>query len=100
MRRILKYQFTEESVDGMRVPAGKVIHVGEQRNGPGSSALPTVWVETSDYFPESRSQVLAIVATGGKPINGWSHVGTAICLNGALVWHVYTSHKMEAPVSG
>lgn len=78
---VYKYPFNDAWIN---VPEGRIVLVAAQT--PGDS-WPTVWVEQD---PDAKPTIPLVVHGTGHPIDADSeHVGSAVCLNGALVWHVY-----------
>lgn len=96
-RVIYKYPFPED--DGPLsvpwCPSSRILHVEAQ---PSSATLPTLWIEQPylvDHEGEAeqpRGERLFIIVPTGEPYAPDSvqeFVGTAVCFNGALVWHVF-----------
>ena len=47
---------------------------------------PTIWVEHSGG---TMHEEYAVIGTGHQIPLYWQHVGSCVCANGTLVWHVY-----------
>jgi len=86
---VYKYPFDEflfsVSDGAMVVPEGHVVHVGVQHL---SDSLPTVWVQ---HDKDNHAQMTLVVIGTGREFEplGIEHVGSVVCANGQLVWHVY-----------
>lgn len=91
------FKYNKWNLDGndafMEVPLGKVVLVGVQHP---AQELPVLWIEHSlSPHPEEDIntvdlQTFRIVGTGHKMIMpNEEYVGSCICANGLLVWHVY-----------
>lgn len=84
---IYRYPFRETL---QVIPAGDVLHVAAQYP---YDELPTLWVrhtvdQTREENLPARVSYL-IVGTGHPYPADLQHVGSAVCANGALVWHVF-----------
>lgn len=85
---IYKYEFGDTEAE-IEVPEGWVRHVAVQYP---FQPTPTVWVEHQLPIPDEKMR-LRLFGTG-HAINGpsgWWFVGSAVCANGELVWHVHRS---------
>lgn len=67
------------------IPEGKVTLVSAQER---SDAHPTVWVEHEvGVLPQPMQ--LEVYGTGHSVLDMREHVGSCVCGDGQLVWHVY-----------
>lgn len=86
---IWKYQMRANPLPLPWPGNSKVVHIAEQFAGDG---FPTLWVEHDlDHLPEpdSRSVEFFYTGTGHHNDRVGYHIGTAVCAEGQLVWHVY-----------
>jgi hypothetical protein len=67
-------------------PSSRVLLVQAQH---ASDDLPTVWVEHPYPLSEGRGRWFEVVGTGHPFPPGSAHVGSAVCAEGSLVWHIY-----------
>lgn len=67
-----------------QLPAGKVLHLSEQRSMPGPNLIE-VWIEVE--LPVTALQTLRIIGTGQPIPDGAQHAATT--LDGSFVWHLY-----------
>ncbi len=85
VKRVFKYPFHGDIVE---TPPGKVRLVAPQQP---SASFPTLWVEHTDTDLKSETcHKYCIVGTGYDFVHGMTHVGSCVCADGALVWHVYS----------
>lgn len=77
----------------IEVPEGEVRLVAVQYV---YDETPTVWVEHRLSVAPEEKMLLTLVGTG-HPINepGLEHVGSTVCANGHLVWHVFRSPRVQ-----
>lgn len=98
------FKYPLSGLDECLIPAGAIVHVGIQH---ASDPLPTLWVQHVAEWDDdggeppqvttTRQLRINIVATGqpftpdpsGSATD--NHVGSAVCANGNLVWHIYAS---------
>lgn len=94
MRQILKHKL-EAATQGLPWGAGaRVVHVAAQRP---SDDFPTVWIEYATHQVDAYilngaavHRGVHVVGTGHKfDDTGLEHLGSAVCDDGRLVWHVY-----------
>jgi hypothetical protein len=91
MSVIFKYPFGEKVSIVVPWPAhSRVLHVQAQHP---SDSTPTLWVlhPSAPGPDETERQVFDIIGTG-HPFTerlAYEHVGSAVCRDGSLVWHVF-----------
>lgn len=95
---ILKYLV--DRVDGIIVQAGDPVHVEAQRRSDG---WPTLWVRhritaTGEFILRGDAPTRYFIVATGSPHPEAHHVGSAVCANGALVWHVMAEPAVPVPV--
>lgn len=84
------WKFAMQPQECTMVPVGKVIHVGPQQI---SDSAPQVWVEL-DPDEATMRRPLWLFGTGHDiRDDDLIHVGSAVCANGSLVWHVYAQRN-------
>lgn len=92
---VYKYPFGLSTVVQVPWPTGsRVLHVAAQR--PADNA-PTLWVEHPR--PPSAADpafIFDLIGTG-RPYSeqGYLHVGSAVCAEGGLVWHVFRNRLVD-----
>lgn len=69
----------------MTIPAGEIVHVAAQRP---TDDWPTVWM-LRDPDDTALMQTVEIRGTGHPVEDNLTHVGSAVCAEGYLVWHVF-----------
>ena len=85
VRKIFKYPFHGDLV---KVPPGKVLIIAPQHPG---DVFPTLWIEHTDLDLKSEvRRTYCLVGTGQEFVHGVTHMGSCVCANGELVWHVYS----------
>lgn len=98
MRRIWKFSIpVADGVQSIAVPHGcKVLQVGAQSFSPDVIVWAAVsWPEDVVDQPEVTSVMVTIVPTGGDIPDGFDYLGTAMQLEGQLVWHLYAHRDRE-----
>lgn len=94
-RVIFKYPIVQDPIFGnvlLKIPwteTSRVVLIAAQRS---SDQLPTIWVEQPlpDRLTHTREvRLFTVVGTGDPydPADG-NWVGSAVCANGDLIWHV------------
>lgn len=68
----------------------RVLMVAAQRDG---DELPALWLQVHEAMRKETTEFL-VVPTGGTILNNFTHVGSAVCAGGSLIWHIY---QREAP---
>lgn len=94
-RIIYKYPFAARGVfylDVTMAAGDKVVHVAAQRS---ADELPTLWIEhdASEQRVGRQRRRFVLVGTGQPCLTEGRHVGSAICGEGMLVWHVYEQRE-------
>lgn len=85
MKRVYKYQLEVTDLQVQELREGyKILHVASQHD------TLCIWVEVDTQAPPEMVRFL-IVGTGHAfpPAGEFEYVGTALMLNGNLVWHLY-----------
>lgn len=87
MRAVWKYEIPVGFDVDRKMPEGaRIVYVGAQ--DPHNPDSVQFWAEVDDSQPTETRQFF--IAGTGHPIGpDGEYVGTAICLDGALVWHLY-----------
>jgi hypothetical protein len=88
MARHVIYKHTFSESMELKIPASSIVrHVGVQGS---STPLPALWIEHSDMLPKEPLLTYILFATGThwESAEAWEYVGTAVCADGKLVWHV------------
>jgi len=83
-RTPLRYMI-EVNDEHQQFPAGKVLHLSEQRGRSGPEHLIEVWIEVET--PVSDLQTVQVIGTGQPIPDGAEHLATT--LDGSFVWHLY-----------
>lgn len=93
MRTIYKYPIKITGVQEIRLPLGRVLHVGLDPTGQ-----PCIWAEVdTDCSPIVMP--VYIVGTGNPmPEHPTDHIGSFVM--GPFVWHVYVYHCNDRLMSG
>jgi hypothetical protein len=88
MKSVWKYDVEIGGDVPLAMPVdARIVHVAAQQ-GP---TVVQLWAEVETTAPKVTRQFF--IAGTGHPIeNGAEYIGTAICLDGALVWHLYELH--------
>jgi hypothetical protein len=82
--RVLKWNVDVDDVPHP-IGQGKVVLVACQH----SDASVQVWTQEEGAHPEERPRAAQVYATGQPIPEGLEHVGSALALNGRLIWHIY-----------
>lgn len=106
---IYKYDPMENGLDNLTgdfqlnlPPGARVVHVAPQRS---KDTTPKLWIKL-DLDLKREPVNFKIVATGEEmpqsmdrhgDVWDWEYVGTAVCLQGEFVWHLYVEPDMELP---
>lgn len=96
-RIVYKYHFgggPGEMVTHLEVPFGKVVHIATQKP---EDPVPTVWIEHNEWELEIEDKMqLYLIGTGRWfDIESFRHLGSCVCADGSLVWHVYCPIKVD-----
>lgn len=87
---IYKYAFGECAE--IEVPEGEVRLVAAQQL---HHAAPSVWIEHPVAVVEKMRLRLFGTGESSNGRTGWVFVGSAVCMNGSGVWHVFRSPRRE-----
>lgn len=101
MRRILKFETMPGPLLHLPIgPEDQIIHVAEQHTA--TSYPIRLWVEVRGPEPSGASEpgntprlsrwpdrLFRVMATGDEIPDNYRHRGTAVCMGGALIWHLY-----------
>ena len=91
MRVVHKFAIARDDLndDGffdLTLPAdARVLLVSRQMS---KDELPTLWIELEESAVRQK-QIFLVLPTGEWVPEWTEHVGSAVCADGALVWHIY-----------
>lgn len=82
--KVFKYKLPAiDTTVQVELPEGaKVLHVADQGGSPHLWALVNPDAPTETHY-------FRVAATGADVARELEYVGTAVCFNGALLWHVF-----------
>jgi len=81
MRRIIRWDVPVDDTAHEFPISGPIVHVAAR-----SPQAVTFWTIESGHDPVHH--IFQVVGTGHPYPDHWRHIGTALALDGALVWHL------------
>lgn len=83
MKRVLKWEVPADGVEHVIAYGGRIVYVGCQ-----TADTVAFWTEVG---PGERlvRRGMTVLPTGAWAVGNCEHVGTALALDGKLVWHLY-----------